>query len=65
MKSNIENNLDYWENTRVYKKVWKTSSFKDFLKNPWMYAWGTFTEMLPMFISAWVAIPTTYAQMYW
>jgi hypothetical protein len=21
MKSNIENNLDYWENTRVYKKV--------------------------------------------
>lgn len=65
LKSNIESNLDYWENTRVYKKVSETSSFKDFLKNPWMYAGWTFTEMLPMFINAWVAVPTTYAQMYW
>lgn len=65
LKSNIESNLDYWENTRVYKKLSETSSFSDFLKNPLMYAWGTFTEMLPMFISAWVAVPTTYAQMYW
>lgn len=65
MKSNIERNLDYWENTRVYKKVGETSSFKDFLKNPTMYVGWTFTEMLPMFINAWVAVPTTYAQMYW
>ena len=30
-----------------------------------MYAGWTFSEMLPMFINAWVAVPTTYAQMYW
>ena len=65
LKEDIESNLDYWENTRVYKRVWETTSFSDFLKNPWMYAGGTFTEMLPMFISPWVAVPTTYAQMYW
>lgn len=65
LKDSIKRDLDYWENTRTYKKVQETESFSDFLKNPLMYAWWTFTEMLPMFINAWVAVPTTYAQMYW
>lgn len=65
LKNSIEDNLDYWENTRVYKRVKEAESFKDVMKNPLMYAGWTFWEMLPMFISAWVAIPTTFAQVYW
>ena len=65
LKNSIESDLDYWENTRVYKRVKEAESFKDVLKNPLMYAGWTLWEMLPMFISAWVAIPTTFAQVYW
>ena len=65
LKWNIKSNLDYWENTRVYKRVKETDSFSDFLKNPLMYAGWTFSEMLPMFINAWVAVPTTFSQVYW
>lgn len=64
LKNSIKSDLDYWENTRTYKKVKDTESFSDFLKNPLMYAWGTLWEMLPMFINAWVAVPTTFAQIY-
>lgn len=64
LKNSIKSDLDYWENTRTYKKVKETESFSDFLKNPLMYAWGTLWEMLPMFINAWVAVPTTFAQIY-
>ena len=64
-KNSIEKDLEYWENTRVQQRAKEVSSFKDFMKNPIMYAWWTLTEMLPMFISAWVAIPTTFAQVYW
>lgn len=65
LKNSIKRDLDYWEDTRTYKKVKETESFSDFLKNPLMYAGWTLWEMLPMFINAWVAVPTTYAQMYW
>ena len=65
LKNSIKSDLDYWENTRTYKKIKETESFSDFLKNPLMYAGWTLTEMLPMFINAWVAVPTTFAQIYW
>lgn len=65
LNNTIKSDLDYWENTRTYKKIKETESFSDFLKNPLMYAGWTLTEMLPMFINVWVAIPTTFAQIYW
>ncbi len=65
LKNEIKRDVDYWENTKTYQKVKNTESFSDFLKNPLMYAGWTFTEMLPMFINAWVAVPTTFAQIYW
>jgi len=65
LKNNIEKDLKYWENTRVQQRAKEAEWFKDFMKNPLMYAWGTLWEMVPMFISAWVAIPTTFAQVYW
>ena len=49
-KENIKSNLDYWENTRVYKKVKETESFEDFLKNPTMYAWWTLSEMQETYV---------------
>ena len=65
LKNSVKKDLDYWENTRAYKKIKETEWFSDFLKNPFKYAWGTLWEMLPMFINAWVAIPTTFSQIYW
>lgn len=65
IKQSFKSDLEYWENTKTYQKVKETESFSDFLKNPLMYAWWTLTEMLPMFINAWVAVPTTFAQIYW
>lgn len=65
IKQSFKRDLEYWENTKTYQKVKETESFSDFLKNPFMYAWGTLGEMLPMFINAWVAVPTTFAQIYW
>lgn len=65
VKKNIESNLDYWENTRVYKRASSVEWVWDFLKNPFMYAGWTLWEMLPFFVSPWVAIPWTYAQIYW
>lgn len=65
IKQSFKSDLEYWENTKTYQKVKETESFSDFLKNPIMYAWGTLGEMLPMFINAWVAVPTTFAQIYW
>ena len=65
IKQSFKSDLEYWENTKTYQKIKETEWFSDFLKNPLMYAWGTLWEMLPMFINAWVAIPTTFAQIYW
>ena len=65
IKQSFKSDLEYWENTKTYQKIKETEWFSDFLKNPLMYAWGTLWEMLPMFINAWVAIPTIFAQIYW
>lgn len=65
IKQSFERDLDYWTSTKTYKKIQEATGFADFFKNPMMYAWWTLTEMLPFFISKWVAIPWTFAQIYW